>query len=154
MLPGCVHVALLLEGAKATVPSTFHSSWRAQVHYLVPAIITAAMRSREPDRQSGEGTLTGLCSLTLEMTLPRPCPTPPQPVLPLPSPGQQEVPHLGVVSGQGKTTGHLLSWPPGANTPGVPAAVCTQVGGDPSVMRDDTVDSVPTLAGLVLIMGL
>lgn len=32
MLPGCVHVALLLEGAKATVPSTFHSSWRAQVH--------------------------------------------------------------------------------------------------------------------------
>lgn len=32
MLPGCVHVALLLEGAKATVPCTFHSSWRAQVH--------------------------------------------------------------------------------------------------------------------------
>ena len=100
------------------------------------------MRASEPNRQSGEGALTRLCSLTLEMTLP-------QPVLPLPSPRQQEVPLLGVVAGQGKTTGHLLS-----NTPGVPAAVCTQVGGDPSVMRDDTVDSVPTLAGLILIMGL
>lgn len=117
------------------------------MHQLVPAIFTAAMRSSEPDRQSGEGALTRLCSLTLEMTLS-------QPVLPLPSPRQQEVPLLGVVAGQGTTTGHLLSWPPGANTPGMPAVVCTQVGGDPSVMRDDTVDSVPTLAGLVLIMGL